>query len=574
MKQDNITLEKLAQRDFDLHVRSSRPMIYIVSHEEQRVIDSIRSVAGMQNRMWDVVSWDINKGIEIISNFENNKINNGIMDQIGVLKWFEEQPSPLSKERGISQKYLILVLKDFHVFMGYNGSVGQIEEEVIRALYNIAERNITQHKVIVFISPVLYLPTRLERICAVIDYPLPERYHISKYFDGVIDLISGNKSLDKFKKDYSVDEKDAIISACQGLTQQEIELLVSYNINLSVNGGFDPVFIASKKRDIIRKAGIIDWVDTKSGLESVGGLHELKSWLFKRKRAFTEDAKEYGLENPKGLLLVGVQGAGKSLSATAIAKHWNLPLLRLDMGKIFAGIVGSSEANIRQAIKIAESVSPCILWIDEIDKGMSGFISSNATDGGTAARVFGFILTWMQEKTSPVYVVATANDISQLPPELLRKGRFDEIFFVDLPDEEDRKEIIKIHIEKRNRNISNFNLTRLARASELFTGAEIEAGIVSAMYEAFSRGDEFNTNDIINAFEDMFPIAKTMEREISALRNWAEHRARNASYKNTRRKDFASDNYDSKMAINTNIHIIDDENNETNNNLDELKDEL
>jgi len=261
----------------------------------------------------------------------------------------------------------------------------------------------------------------------------------------------------------------------------------------------------------------------------VGGLANLKSWLHKRKNAFTESAAQYGLpENPKGLLIIGIQGGGKSRASKAIASYWSLPLLRLDIGKIFSGIVGSSEENLRSVIKTAESVAPCIMWLDEIDKAFSS--TNFSSDSGTSSRIFGTFLTWMQEKKAPVFVVATANDVSNLPPELIRKGRFDDIFFVDLPDDDERSEIWEIHLKQRNFNLHDFHLPSLVEHSIGFTGAEIEAAIISGMYEGFS--DEMrpiNTVDILRELKESVPIYITMKEKIEALRKWASLRARNAS---------------------------------------------
>jgi SpoVK/Ycf46/Vps4 family AAA+-type ATPase len=292
-----------------------------------------------------------------------------------------------------------------------------------------------------------------------------------------------------------------------------------------------PDIISNHKKDIIRKSGLLDWVDSDIDMNEIGGLEGLKNWLEKRKDAFSEEAALYGLPaNPKGILLVGIQGAGKSLFAKGISSFWNFPLLKLDMGKIFSGLVGSSEQNMRQVFKVAESVAPCILWCDEIDKGMSGSKSSSSSDGGTTSRVLGSWLTWMQDRKAPVFVVATANDVSNLPPELLRKGRFDEIFFVDLPKENERKKIFEIHLKKRKRNPGQFDLAALVNASDYYTGAEIESSIEAAMYEAFSDDRrDINTEDILLSLHNTVPISKLMKEEISALRKWATERARNAS---------------------------------------------
>jgi SpoVK/Ycf46/Vps4 family AAA+-type ATPase len=244
----------------------------------------------------------------------------------------------------------------------------------------------------------------------------------------------------------------------------------------------------------------------------------------------TDEARAFGLPSPRGILMLGVQGCGKSLCAKAVANQWRLPLLRFDMGRMFGSLVGSSEDNVRRAIAVAESIAPAILWVDEIDKAFAGSLGSGVTDGGTTARVFGTFLTWLSEKTAPIFVVATANDISQLPPELFRKGRLDEIFFVDLPGQEEREEIFRIHIAKRGRDPGQFDLGACADMTPDFSGAEIEEAINSALYDAFSTRQELTTEHITRAISQTVPMAKTMDEQIHRLRTWAEGRARNAGH--------------------------------------------
>lgn len=257
----------------------------------------------------------------------------------------------------------------------------------------------------------------------------------------------------------------------------------------------------------------------------------MKEWLRKRQKAYEKNARDFGLQEPKGLLLLGVPGCGKSLTAKSIASNWNMPLLRLDIGKVFQGLVGSSEDNIRKTIVTAEAVAPCVLWIDELEKGLSGVQSSGSTDGGVTSRIFSTILTWMQEKTSPVFVVATANNVNMLPPELLRKGRFDDIFFVDLPSAKERENIFSIHLKKRNQN-SSFPLQLLAKETEGFNGAEIEECVKEAMFTAYVENPvnpKLLAEHIREAIRQTVPLSTTMKEQISSLRKWAESRAKNAS---------------------------------------------
>jgi SpoVK/Ycf46/Vps4 family AAA+-type ATPase len=285
--------------------------------------------------------------------------------------------------------------------------------------------------------------------------------------------------------------------------------------------------ILDEKRQIIRKTGLLEYYQLTEAMNHVGGLGALKAWLGSRDGAFSERARDFGLPEPKGLLLLGVQGCGKSLAAKAIANSWRLPLLRLDVGAVMNAYVGSSEENMRKAIRISESLAPCILWLDEIEKGFAGF--GGQQDGGTTARVFATFLTWMQEKTKPVFVIATANSIERLPPEMLRKGRFDEIFFVDLPSEPERLEIFRIHLSRRNRFPEQFDLARLAAASTGMSGAEIEAVVIEALWGAFPEGRQLTQEDLLRAIQATVPLSRTMSESIEGLRSWARTRARPAS---------------------------------------------
>ena len=281
--------------------------------------------------------------------------------------------------------------------------------------------------------------------------------------------------------------------------------------------------------DCLYTEGLVEVVEATTGLDDIGGLGLLKEWLHGRGGAFGAAAKAYDLPAPKGLLIVGIPGTGKSLTAKASAGAFGLPLLRLDMGRVFGGIVGQSEANLRSVIQTAEAIAPCVLWIDEIEKGFSGSQSSGSTDGGTSSRVFGSFLSWMQEKQKPVFVVATANDVSKLPPEFLRKGRFDEMFFVDLPDLQERAAIWDIVIAKYGRTPSDYDQLLLARACEQFTGAEIEAVFIDALHEAYAEGREPNAKEhILDAMFRTVPLAQLMDARIAALRQWARGRARPA----------------------------------------------
>jgi SpoVK/Ycf46/Vps4 family AAA+-type ATPase len=320
-------------------------------------------------------------------------------------------------------------------------------------------------------------------------------------------------------------DQERLVAAARGLTAGEIANGLARA--LVTHGALDRraiAVMAEEKRQVVRKTGVLEYLDNPDSLDGVGGLGDLKTWLRKRGRAFGRQAREFGLPEPRGILLVGAPGCGKSLVAKCVARQWDLPLLRLDVGRLMAGLVGASEENARKALKVAEDLSPVVLWADELEKGFAGL----GGDGGTSARVLGTFLTWMQEKRAPVFVIATANDLERLPPELLRKGRFDEIFFVDLPDEAEREAILGIHLEKRRRHLPDHDLAGLARAAEGFSGAELEQAVIDALYDAFELGRPLADEDLARAVTGTVPLSRSGDG-LAGLRSWAAQHARPAS---------------------------------------------
>lgn len=382
-------------------------------------------------------------------------------------------------------------------------------------------------KNIFFIAPEAIIPETLQKDITICDFPLPALEEIKKKLDS---MLAQNK---KVKTETLTPEaKEKLCKAALGLTMQEAENAFALAM---VNDGKvdenDINIIMDEKMQVIKKTGILEFVRTNFTIDDIGGLDNLKSWLLKRNNSWSEKAKKYSLPAPKGVLITGVPGCGKSLTAKAMSAIWKLPLLRLDLGKIFSGLVGSSEENMRRAIATAEAVAPSILWVDEIEKGLSGVNSGN--DSGVSSRIFGQFLTWMQEKEAPVFVIATANNISNLPPELLRKGRFDEIFFVDIPTFNERIEIFKLHLKKRLKNneiageitIDNTLLQKLASMTEGFIGAEIEQVVISALYEAFFENRALTFNDLEKTIKNTVPLSTTQKEQILTLRAWANVRA-------------------------------------------------
>lgn len=483
------------------------PVLYVTSFENNRTKQKIRGIAKSLNKNYKFYEWNCVDGMGCRDISEGGlKPMENLEDPEQVLKFISNQIDNNDNE--------IYILEDFHQFIE--------ERNIIVLLRQLAEKLRFYRKHIIILSSIFILPIELEKYITVIDMPLPGRIDLEVVLNQV--AKNANVTLDN-------DLKKRLIDSALGMTVMEADLaycLAAVKDNFGVNS---PKIVAFEKEQIIKKSGLLDYFQENESLKDVGGLENLKSWLQKRKSAFDFNAQNWGLSEPKGLLLIGVPGCGKSLTAKCISSLWNMPLLRLDIGKVFQGEVGSSENNIRRAIATAEAVAPCVLWIDEIEKGLSGFQSSGVTDGGTTARIFSTILTWMQEKTQPVFIVATANDISQLPPELLRKGRFDEIFFVDLPSESDRKSIFSIHLKRKNQKPEDLGIDRLAKESRGFNGAEIEECVKEAMFAAYSENKNspvLQIKHLLDSITDTIPLSKTMKDRIEALRKWANSRAKPA----------------------------------------------
>ncbi len=497
------------ETELEVLIRARYPLLYIVSWEEERIEAALRRVAARRRKR--LFAWTLTEGVVAIDTPQPVRVDPGALTPMQALEHVEG-----------SREAALFLLKDFHPFLGGGQALENVR--LIRKLRDLARRLKRWEKTVIFLSPLLRLPPELEREVTVLDWSLPTMADLEEALERVIRSarVRGDLRL-------NLDEatRERILKAAQGLTISEAERVFARSVVMTRD--LDVEVIIAEKQQIIRKSGILEYLEPQERMEYVGGLSELKDWLNKRRLAFTEEARRFGLPEPRGVLLLGVPGGGKSLIAKATASLWQLPLLRLDMGRVFDQMVGSSEENIRRALHLAERVSPAILWMDELEKGLAGTASSHLSDAGTAARVFSSFLVWLQEKTAPVFVVATSNDISLLPPEILRKGRFDEIFFVDLPDQEERQEIFAIHLARRRRDPARFDLVRLAQESEGFSGAEIEQVVISALYDAFEGGRELTEKDLLRNIAHTVPLSQVMRERVTALRNWAYTHARMAS---------------------------------------------
>ncbi|KGF73028.1 ATPase AAA [Neosynechococcus sphagnicola sy1] len=490
------------QEELSILLQAQYPLIYLVTSEEERGEVAIAAIAQNKppRRMF---LWTVTHGIVEYGQPRTVTQHNTISPQAAI-EWVIRQREPG-----------IFVFKDLHPFVD--------SPEVTRWLRDAIASFKGAQKAIILMSPVQQIPIELEKEVVVLDYPLPNIPELNQVLSQQLEQVRTRR--------INTETREKLLKAALGLTRDEAEKV--YRKACVTSGRLteeEVEIILSEKKQLIRRNGILEYIEEDETIESVGGLEELKRWLKQRSNAFTERAREYGLPQPKGMLILGVPGCGKSMIAKTTSRLWGLPLLRLDMGRVYDGsMVGRSEANLRNALKTAESISPAILFIDELDKAFAGSAGSADSDGGTSSRIFGSFLTWMQEKKSPVFVMATANRLERLPGEFLRKGRFDEIFFVDLPNSEERQAIFQIHLSKRRQDISRFDLDQLANIADGFSGAEIEQGLVAAMYEAFAQDREFTQLDIIAAIKSTLPLSKTMNEQVTALRDWARQRARPAA---------------------------------------------
>jgi AAA+ superfamily predicted ATPase len=485
------------------YIRAGYPGLYLVSHEEQRVAVEMTRIA--KDLKYQLVFWSAVDGLVSVDNKTATAANDPLEALIAV---------------GEMKEKTLIVLRDFHLFLQDPNPI------LIRKFKDVLQEAKTKSKTLIILGCRIVSPPELERELTVIEFALPGKEELGAVLAGIMES-AGIQNLEN-------EQREKVIDAASGLTTIEAEN--AFALSVVESNAIDPVVVAKEKAQAVKKNGLLELIETKETLDSIGGLDVLKEWLLKRRHAFSQRAIEYGLPTPKGLLIVGIPGTGKSLTAKATAKVFSVPLLKLDAGRIFAGLVGQSESNLRSVIQTAEAIAPCCLWIDELEKGFAGSKSSGTTDGGTSARVFGSFITWLQDKQSPVFIVATANDVSQLPPEMLRKGRFDELFFVDLPNQVEREAIWTIQIAKYSRDPKDFDIVQLARATDGLTGSEIENVFIEALYAAFDEENEPTDLTVARVLTEFVPLSKLMAEQIAGLKNWAKGRARLATSQSSERK--------------------------------------
>jgi len=487
-------------RRLNVSLRARVTLIVVITPEEERVVTQIRGVCETWDPPRQCIAWDSVDGFSAIAGDKN-------------FPGQSRDPLAALDDIGKTGEDAVIILKDFHEYWN--------NPQVKRRIRNLSQAFRFNRRTIVILTPVTRIPEEIRDDAVVIHFPPPTASELTAELDTLLATSGIPCSL-------SPGGREKIIQAALGMTLNQARRAFSKAIvTRGTLDDQDIEAIIAEKKDILSASDALEFYSYTEPLENVGGLLVLKDWLLLRERAFTQDARDFGLPSPKGIALIGIPGTGKSLTAKMIADLWHLPLLRLDVGALFGSLVGESEERTRRALSLAETISPCILWVDEIEKAFA----FGTGDAGTSQRVFAHLLTWMQDKTSPCFVVATANNIGALPPELLRKGRFDEIFFLDLPSTEERREIFVVHLRKRKCVPAEFDLGALARASEGYVGAEIEQTIIDAMYRAFSENmRRVTTADILSCMKTQVPLSVSQRETVADLRAWlAEGRALSAS---------------------------------------------
>ncbi|MFA4877482.1 MAG: AAA family ATPase [Methanoregula sp.] len=487
-------------KKLNISLRARVTLIVVMTPEEERVVSKIQEVCEGWEPSRQCITWDSVDGYQVIAG--NRSFHATSRDPLAALDEIQK-----------TDENAVIILKDFHEYWN--------NPQVKRKIRSFSQKFRYNRRSIVIVTPVQKIPEEIRDEAVLVRFPPPSPLELSADLDRLL-ATSGIPSA------LSNGGRERLIQAALGMTLNQARR--SFSKVIVTRGTIDDQdidTIIADKKEILSQSDALEFYSLTETPENVGGLCALKDWLRLRERAFTSIARDYGLPAPKGIALIGIPGTGKSLTAKMIADLWHLPLLRLDVGALFGSLVGESEERTRRALALAETIAPCILWVDEIEKAFA----FGSGDAGTSQRVFAHLLTWMQDKTSPCFVVATANNISALPPELLRKGRFDEIFFLDLPSLEERREIFTVHLKKRKCVPAEFDLDRLARESDGYVGAEIEQTIIDAMYQAFSENMRaLTTKDILACIKKQVPLSVSQRETVAALRAYlAEGRAVSAS---------------------------------------------
>ena len=495
----SLTQKKL--EDLQSRLQANYPLIFVTTFEEERWEQELANVVMDVQR--GLVSWSATEGFKAPLD-ENAEI---IRDPFQVLCEIERYPDEH-----------VFLIKDFHPYL--------LDPLIIRKLRDMVATLPADHKTLILMSPEVVIPSALQRDSLMIELPLPDIDDLHEVLKEVLRQIARETGRQLAIND---EERERLLKTLVGLTAREVRqaLLRSLQPRSQLD---DAVFaeLVSEKRNLLQGSDLLEFFDLSDGIKDIGGLEGLKDWLKSRASAYSHKARKAGLPLPKGVLLLGVQGCGKSLTARAAARLLSFPLVRLDFASVLSGERGSSEKNLREVLRTIETVSPTVLWLDEVEKAFSG-VSAEGGGDGTLTRLFGTFLTWLQDHGKAIFTIATANSVTTLPPEMLRRGRFDELFFINLPNYHERKDILRIHLTKRGLKPESYDIDELSDKTEGYSGAELEQVVISAVFDAYTTGRKVTQQDLLNSQEMTVPLSVTMEEKIFELREWARTRCRPAT---------------------------------------------
>jgi hypothetical protein len=510
-------------------INSSTPIVVMETVEEVRALSLVRAACSELNMAvfeWTVADGLVRSGanapampaadLQMRINAARHAADPGAPDSSKAAIYNTADPVQALANLESMTVEAVFVLKDFHRHLD--------SPVVVRRLRDVGQKFSANRRTLILTAPSIQMPPELASLVEFLDMPLPDAERLRDLIRETYTRMSGTLTL---KLQLDANGVEAMAANLRGLTEEEAERAISQS--LVARYALAPACITDvleAKKALLKRSEMLEFVDASDNMASVGGLENLKKWLAQRRNSWEPQARQFGLEPPKGVIILGVQGCGKSLCARAVAGEWKLPLVKFDTAAVYDKYIGETEKRIQKVFKVAEGLAPCVLWIDELEKVFAGSGPDSASaDAGVSSRLLASFLSWMQERKAPVFVAATCNNVTVLPPELIRKGRFDELFFVDLPNTAERKQIFGIQLTKRKRNPADYDLDRVATAAKGFSGAEIESAVQAALYAAYSRKQELATEDLLGALSSTVPLSTTRAEEIAELRAWAQQRA-------------------------------------------------
>ena len=527
-------------------INSSTPIVVMETSEEMRAVAMVRTACSELNMAtfeWTIADGLVRSGASpapagavtpgtrppartiLASSGQAERLTRAVMNSdaaaaTGTSMYNTREPAQALANMESMTIEAVFILKDFHRHMD--------DPVVVRRLRDVGQKFSANRRTVIITAPEIGVPPELTTLVEYFDLPLPDRERLREMVHDTFTRLSKSYSL-KLQLDSA--GVDAMAANLRGLTEEEAERAISQALVTRYALCPETVTdVLEAKKQLLRHLGMLEFIEASDDMASVGGLENLKHWLQQRRGAWEDEAREFGLEPPHGVIILGVQGCGKSLCARAVAGEWKLPLVKFDTSAVYDKYIGETEKRIRKVFQVAEGLAPCVLWIDELEKVFAGSGPDSASaDAGVSSRLLASFLSWMQDRKAPVFVAATCNNVTVLPPELIRKGRFDELFFVDLPSESERKQIFSIQLARRKRNPAQFDLERVAATAKGYSGAEIDAAVQGALYAAYSEKKPLSTQSLIDAVSQTVPLSTTRAEEIAALREWARTRAVAAS---------------------------------------------